>query len=177
MNEDAASLDHLHDIVVPASAPWWPPAPAWDWLLAFAAVAILWAALAWFIRRQRDAYRREALTEWKRIDVLLAEPRHRVTALADLATLLKRVALTVYPRADVAPLTGEAWRAFLNRTGGSSGFTSPAGERLERAAYGGATEADLANVAAKESADLVHDWLIRHRVEPGEMETSGKAAR
>ena len=25
----AGSLDRLHDIVTPAPAPWWPPAPAW----------------------------------------------------------------------------------------------------------------------------------------------------
>lgn len=177
MNTDATSLDRLHDIVVPAAMSWWPPAPAWYWLMAFAAIAILWAAIAWFVRWQRDAYRREALAEWKRINLLLAEPERRVAALSELAALLKRTAITVFPRAEVAALTGEAWRTFLNRSASMSGFTTPAGERLECSAYGGADVLELTDQNAKESAQLVHEWLTCHRVDPSSSSEQRKAAR
>lgn len=102
MNEDAASLSRLHDLVAPAPTPWWPLAPGWYVVMAFAAIAsiaVLWRARAHW---RANAYRREALNE-------LAS----TTTVAGVSELLRRTALVVAPRPEVASLAGAAWPAWL----------------------------------------------------------------
>lgn len=99
------SLNDLRDIVVPEPPPWWPPAPGvWVVLAVVLVVAmvVFWRLLsAW----KRNAYRRAGLT-------LLDE----VNTARDVSVVLKRVALAVFPREQVASLYGPAWVAFLNAT-------------------------------------------------------------
>src|SRR5262245_40065720 len=109
MNPDPTSLDRLHDIVAPPAAPWWPPAPAWYWVLAFVLVLVVALVLDRLLRWQRNRYRREALAELFQQEVALYNPVRRAAALEGLAALLKRTALTAFPRNQVATLTGPAW--------------------------------------------------------------------
>jgi hypothetical protein len=163
MNPDPASLDRLHDIVTPPPVPWWPPAPGWYWFLGFLFVVAAILALRTFVRWQRDRYRREALVEWKREISLLDDATSRVAALTRLATLLKRAALSAFPRAEVASLTGPAWLVFLDRTAAMRGFSSETGMLLERAAYGSVSTLELDQKRAHDAASLVRQWLINHR--------------
>ena len=41
MNDNATSLDRLHDIALPPSVPWWPPAPGWYAVMVIAAIGLL----------------------------------------------------------------------------------------------------------------------------------------
>jgi hypothetical protein len=165
VNADPASLDRLHDVIVPPPAPWWPPAPGWYWLgLVLLAWAIYLAARA-FIHWQRNLYRRQALAEWRRQSRLLADEKTRPAALANLATLLKRAALSAYSRPQVASLTGAAWLAFLDRTAGMHEFSSDAGSLLERAAYGVVSPKDVDAARANEVAALVRRWITTHRTD------------
>jgi hypothetical protein len=98
----------------------------------------------------RQAYRREALA---------ALGTGRLSAL-ELATLLRRTALTAFPREQVAALTGPAWIAWLGRTGGLA--VPPAvADLLTSGIYGGAGPADTADLAA-----FVRLWVRRHRLRP-----------
>jgi flagellar biosynthesis/type III secretory pathway M-ring protein FliF/YscJ len=159
MNADPTSLDRLHDVVAPPAAPWWPPAPAWDWLLAAAVLAlILLAALAlrhWL----RNRYRHEALLELARL-----EAAQQPEFLEGLAELLKRAALSAWPREEVASLTGPEWLAFLDRSGANSKFATGLGPELERAAYDPRVAATMDEARRRELAALVRDWLTRHQV-------------
>ena len=63
MTTDPYSLDNLHDIVEPASIPWWPPAPGVWLLLALVAVWTVAGLGLWWVHWRRQAYRRAGLRE------------------------------------------------------------------------------------------------------------------
>ena len=141
---DPADLSNLKDIVVPPEVPLWPPAPGW-WILGvgcIAAGAILIAVAV--ARYRRNAYRRQALLELERVEA------------CDISAVLKRAALVAWPRAEVASLTGETWRAFLDRTARTDAFTRGAGRDLEALAFGGPGDASGVLAAAR-------SWIRRHR--------------
>jgi hypothetical protein len=120
MPEDPASLQNLHDIVVPKPPPIWPPAPG-VWVLLVIGLAVLAALALWFWRRhQRNAYRRAGLT--------LLEG---VRSVREVNIVLKRVALAVWPRTEVAPLYGETWTAFLDQSCSQTHFGSLAAQTDE----------------------------------------------
>lgn len=134
-----ASLANLRDIAVPQPPPLWPPAPGlWVLLIVAAAVVI---ALGVFLRRRwvDNAYRRAGLA-------LLDDARTN----RDANIVLKRVALAVYPRSEVAPLYGDDWAAFLDG-------------RCRKTRF-----ADLGSVAddaevSRDLRSLARTWIRHHR--------------
>ena len=83
-----------------------------------------------------------------------------------LPELLKRVALTAWPRDEVAALTGEHWHRFLDRSGSMDRFGAGAGRALDRLAYGGAEVLGRDELLDLYSA--AEQWLRRHRAPGGE---------
>ncbi|KAA6184028.1 DUF4381 domain-containing protein [Thiohalocapsa marina] len=140
----------LRDVHVPASAGLWPPAPGW-WLLAILLPLVLgllgrqgWRA--WQRRRRRGRILAE-------LDALAAlEPGPDLAA--GLSALLKRLALSRFPRQQVAALTGEAWLAFLDRTGGNGRFSAGPGRALALGPYAPAAQCDAQALLA-----LARDWI------------------
>ena len=100
MNTNATSLDRLHDIIVPGPVPWWPPAPGWFWVMAFASIVAVVVLFKGFIRWQHNLYRREALAELGRLETVLSVSSQRAVGLLALSELLKRTALTAFPRVN-----------------------------------------------------------------------------
>ncbi|MBK6737400.1 MAG: DUF4381 domain-containing protein [Haliea sp.] len=208
MSADPTGLDKLHDILVPPPVPWWPPAPGWYWVLGLAAVigaVLLWRAVA---RWQRNHYRREALAELAQIEarldanskapvdarIIASDTQARThapnaltpdAALAAMAVLLKRTALTAYAREQVASLTGPAWFAFLDNTGGTR-FSDGLGAALARANYhcdSGSGERAASECIA-DVANEIRRWIAQHRAydqtsatEPGSEPTTGPTTR
>jgi hypothetical protein len=165
MTPDPTSLDRLHDIIAPAPVPWWPPAPAWYLVLGLLLSGVLVLAVRALVRWQRNRYRREALAELVRQEPALREPATRPAALRALAELLKRAALTAFPREQVAGLTGPVWFEFLDRTARTTGFSQGSGAILERAAYDPRTAMALDEPRTRELVSLVRHWLAHHRIE------------
>jgi hypothetical protein len=83
----------------------------------------------------------------------------------ELATLIKRVALSVYPRARVASLTGDQWLSFLDQTGRTDAFTKGSGRWIARLAYEPQLIASLPDAERRGLIAAVRDWITRHRVE------------
>jgi hypothetical protein len=153
MNSDQGSLAHLHDVIVPAPVPWWPPALGW-----LIVASMLTLALGWWLERlirlwQSNCYRREALA-------LLDSGR---ISGGELAILVKRVALSVYPRESVASLVGERWLSFLDQTGQTNAFTSGAGRWIVRLPYEPELMASLPESERRRLVVAIRDWIIRHR--------------
>ena len=168
MNTDATSLDRLHDIIVPAPAPWWPPAPGWYWVLGLMVVVLLAALIAGLIRWQHNRYRREALAELARHEMALQNTELRSPALLSLAELLKRTAVTAFPREDVATLTGPKWFAFLDDTARGSRFRDALGATLENAIYDPRTVDTLDPQRLHSVVEAIRHWIKFHdtRLEP-----------
>ena len=165
MNPDPASLDRLHDIVAPPPVPWWPPAPGWYGVLGLVVILLLVLVLRSFMHWQRNRYRREALAELSRQELQLVDPLRRSAALAALAELLKRTAITAFSRTRVAALTGPEWYAFLDHSGHTTAFSQGAGAQLASVVYYSGGGANLKESAAQTLAQHIRHWIKHHRPE------------
>ena len=161
---DPASLQNLKDIIEPAAVRFWPPAPG-VWLVV--ALVLIWAAAGVALggcRWRQNAYRRAGLRELGRIRRHLSRPEGTKAAVAALSALLKRVALTAFPREKVAALSGDRWLAFLDASMPGGGFCSPPGNLLAESPY---RPVDYSlNVSDLQVDDLFHlaeVWIQRHK--------------
>ena len=156
-------LERLEPVPEPAEIALWPQTTAWLWLGLILSGLLIWSGHQILRHRRANAYRRAALRE-----IAAAE------SSAGVAEIVRRTALTAYPRADVAGLYGEEWLAFLDRTGGFDGSRRRVGssagasfsEGLGRA-FVDAPYAHNANESSK-SADLARlaaEWVCKHRAE------------
>lgn len=155
---DAASLQNLNDIVVPAALSWWPPAPGWYVIGALLLILLLWQGTRSWSNWRNNRYRREALAE-------LAEIQSGRVAANGLPELLKRTALSAWPRSQVAALSGAEWHQFLDDSATMARFSAGAGEALDRLAYAGSGEHGLSDGQLEDTLTAVETWLKRHRVE------------
>lgn len=149
MNEDATSLSHLHDVIVPPEISWWPPAPGWLWMLVALAVILVLVLLRTLTALRNNRYRREALAE-------LADCENDLPRMAEI---LKRTALAAFPRSQVASLTGQAWLTFLDHTGRTNYFATQ--DWLVEALYnpgGSSPSPDTVNAFRQKA----HDWIRNH---------------
>jgi len=120
-NLNLANMLELRDIHLPDPAGWWPPAPGW-WLLAI----IVLVVVVWLIRLTVRFFKQR---HWQR--KLMKQFNSKLLSHQDiddrefilrLQAQLKRLAITLYPTADVAALFGQAWLDFLNEHAGKSRF-------------------------------------------------------
>jgi Ca-activated chloride channel family protein len=150
----------LIDIPLPQQIGLWPatwPARIAVTLLFVAAVVAVWQ----FARRRRaNRYRREALAELKQIERM---PRGTASLeiAARLSLLVRRTALAAFSRARVAPLAGEEWLAFLDRSLDGTGFSDGVGRLLASAPYAPIPPGERELAALIE---LTGRWIRRHHV-------------
>jgi hypothetical protein len=155
--QPADPLAELRDIHQPGMIETWPPAPGW-WLLVLIALLAVIAGCAWLVRRWRaNRYRREARAELHKLLNDWQAHQDDQAYLTALQQLLKRTALTSFPREAVASLTGEAWLQFLDQSTGTHDFSMGVSETLIDGNYRADIEVD---VPALQSAAL--SWINRH---------------
>lgn len=162
---DPASLQNLHDIMVPDPVPWWPPAPCWYVLGAVILAALIWLLWRWIEHWKANAYRRAALTELAQLKVKSPEEDKQVNVLRELNVLLKRTALAAWPRTEIAGLSGEQWLGFLDRTGGTNSFSQGPGRLLPNVSY--AKPQALNDLSENQVADLMETakrWIEMHKI-------------
>ena len=143
-------LDKLHDFYQPPPPAWTPQTVGWYVVFAIAGLIALWAIIHNLRRWHANAYRRQALRELQTV------PPDQFSAL------IKRTALSVWPREKVASLSGEAWLSFLNQTAASGLFQVSPANRIEEVALraqplSGSEEQALRAATA--------EWIRRHRVQ------------
>ncbi len=105
----------LRAMQLPPATGAWPPAPGW-WLLGLGLLTVT-GLLYWYWRRRRRDPRRAALRQLARIRRDYAQHRCRARLARECAELLKRTALTLFPRQEVAALAGEPWLRYLRQSG------------------------------------------------------------
>jgi len=125
----------LRDIHLPPAPGWWPPAPGW-WLLALLLLVLVAAAFFW--RRRREHMRRSAVSVARReLEALRrrAQEQEPVRVVAELSVLLRRLAISLFPRRATAGLTGAEWLGFLDRPFAERPFSEGPGRILVEAPY------------------------------------------
>lgn len=126
-------LDLMHDIVRPEPVSMWPQTQGWTILMVWLLMSALVIAWHGYRKWRANAYRREAAKRLAEISAHSRDPAY--PAGLQLATLLKRTALAVYPRDRVAALHGDAWAKFLRQTSGDDPMVANAADQLASAAY------------------------------------------
>lgn len=148
-------LAGLIDIPLPQEVSLWPQ----TWALRIAIALITASALVavWRLghRFYANKYRREALAE---LDAMMA---NGALDQMRLSVLVRRTALGAFSRETVAPLTGPAWLAFLDRSYGGREFSERAGRLLISAPY---QRAPISRDQLEALTDLVRRWIRGHHV-------------
>jgi len=163
MNQDP--LQQLQDIHLPASNPWWDLAVGWWLLLVFVLLALLFIVpklwKKWQTWRKRRAFKRTVFAEYQRICDAYAEHHQAHIFAADINILLRRVALTVFPKQSTAGLIGKGWLNFLDHVWQgkhSPSFSEKAfADILLHGAY--QSDARMDKQQAQALCDLVKAWL------------------
>jgi hypothetical protein len=147
----------LRDVHLPAEVSWWPPAIGW-WLLAVLIPVILFVAYRAYKRLSRKNTLKRALkTARKHLDVIERDKTMSGTQkICELSVLIRRVAISVAPRTEVASLTGRAWLAFLDNGLKDGPFSKGIGRLLIEAPYRNTppTDSEVARLIS-----LCRDWL------------------
>ena len=159
---DPASLQNLNDIVLPVTVGWWPLAPGWYFLIGLLLIALAWLSYRSLQRWNKNRYRREALTELQLLAGDTQNAEKRDSNLRQLPVLLKRTALSAYPRNQVASLSGDDWYGFLNSQVKEPAFTDPTISLLNHLAYstGNLNAVDSQVITALFEA--IKHWLRHH---------------
>ena len=142
----------LRDIHIPDAISWWPPAIGW-WILAVLIPFCLYLMFKLYKRVTRKTALKSAKKYFKtlRDDQQLTQQEKLIA----LSSLMRRTAVSLYPRADVASLTGENWLNFLDNSIADRGFNSDTGYLLTGSLY--ARDADTHYLAALFT--LCETWL------------------
>ncbi len=145
MKETAGSLNNLRDLAEPAPVGWWPFAPGWWVLLALLALFVLVVAIKAALNWRANAYRRAAIHEL-----------NAAKSDAEVAQILKRTALSAFPRDQIAALSGSRWRTWLEQSCGQTMPDAVANQLSAGVFASGATQRSPALLEFAES------WVRSH---------------
>ena len=113
------SIARLADPVLPAPVSWMPQTLGWQIVAGLLLLALAWLLWRFARRWVRNRYRREALAEWRQLEAAWQrQPDKTSSVLVALPVLIKRCALSAWPRAQVAALNGQGWVDFLEAHAG-----------------------------------------------------------
>ena len=103
----------LKDIHLPDSVSWWPPAPGY-WMILGLIFFIVITYLVIKLLRNRSRIKRQALSEFYNIKKTFKSNHDERKLLSSVSVLLRRAAISSYPRTDCASLTGNDWLQWLD---------------------------------------------------------------
>jgi Ca-activated chloride channel family protein len=144
----------LIDMPLPPSISLWPQTLAARAVCIAVLIAFALAVGRWLYLWHVNRYRRVALADLERIAQESPD-----TAVSQLALLVRRTALAVFPRQKIARLSGEAWLAFLDQSYGGHEFSRGIGRVLSRGPYEPPQDASAPGLS-----DLVRRWISVHHV-------------
>ena len=146
----------LRDIHLPDGVAFWPLAYGW-WILI--AVIIMTAIIAFIVYKRNQKARISAITlarvEFARITSEYQKSNETLMLVKEISILLRRLSISLFPRTEVASLTGEEWLVYLDRYVDGAPFTEGQGRMLVDAPY-------RQNVDTEELDTLIqqcHNWI------------------
>lgn len=146
----------LKELPLPEPVGWMPQTAGWYGVGLL--LLLVFAVLGWRLwkRYKRDAYRREGLLRLEEMSVQPGTPH-------DLPFLLRRSALCLGERGDVAGLRGEAWIEWLNESAGKRLFHDHDAHLLDDLAFGPANGAEQKNDDVVNLIETSKIWMRIHR--------------
>ncbi|MEQ1529111.1 MAG: DUF4381 domain-containing protein [Methylococcales bacterium] len=143
----------LKDIHIPADIGWWPPAIGW-WLLVIL-IPLAMALVYWLYQRMT---RKTAI---KTAQILLTDIKSNFgddtgRQLRELSVLMRRVAISVVARQNVASLVGKDWLEFLDEKSTGTLFQQGIGQLLAEAPY---SQYQPSAAEMSQLISLCEDWL------------------
>lgn len=160
-----ATLRQMADITLPPPVSMMPA--TWGWALLAGLVALALALLLWrWLRHHaQNRYRRDALAEIAALEARIGNDTDRGEALAALPAIVKRAALAVWPREQVAALSGPAWIEFLKVHAGKAKIDAGGYSLFAEIEYRLAGAVPDA-AAARQSFAAARQWIEGHDVYP-----------
>lgn len=157
-------LQGFHEIGLPDPVCWFPQTVGW-----YGVFLLLLAGMGWLSYRRwhywrKNSYRRVALKRLAKIEQqLTTEGTTRYALATQLPVLVKETALQVYPRADIAQLSGRAWLTFLNNRSDSHEFTQGVGRLLITLSYCSSRVVEQLPLSQLRAlATLIRHWIREH---------------
>ena len=160
---DPASLDNLNDVLLPPDISWWPLAAGWYVLGGLLLCGLIWWGIHWYRNWKTNTYRRSALQALDQLELDLKNTEEREAGLRQIPALLKRTALSAFPRKQVASLTGADWIGFLNSCTRTPLFAEPEARTLQELSY---TRGSLDAIDRSRTEALVITcrlWIRQHK--------------
>jgi len=159
----------LEEINLPESISLWPQGPGWKYLAISLLILGLYYLFKAVKRWQKNAYRRAALLQLTQIEM----SGTKEDSLYRLAYLIKATALHLYPRTEIAALTGAAWFAYLNKNSSKEYFDDRCAELLGNSRYS-ALAAGLSQSDFKFLVISARQWIEQHEIPELSKHTRGK---
>ena len=153
-----ASLDQLHDIIIPPAVSYWPLAPGWYALALLALAYGIHIGLKQWSSYQKNLYRREALEVLSTIQ----SGEDTTKEISSLLGLMKRVALQCFGREKVAALSDDDWWNFVEKHSKAQAGTEVR-ELSQKALYG--YDAQVTEDEARALAKVAKVWITTHQGE------------
>ena len=148
-----ASLDNLHDIIVPEPIGIFPLAPGWIVLILLFLTLLFhfgWQKYMLYIKAQ---YRRDAIAE---LETLTENSREDTLLLLSLA---KRVGISAYGRERIATLRNDAWWDFM-QSHSKTEIEAGLREEIDKALY---AEKPLDDADYRALFLQIERWITTHK--------------
>lgn len=149
-----ASLDNLHDIIVPDAIGFFPPAPGW-YIVGLLCLALFFHwGIQGYKQYQKTQYKRDALKE---LESYHQAGKEEVIALLSLA---KRVGIAAFGRTNIAKLSDDSWWDFMeqhSKVHVPSALRTVLSKLLYDSSYG------MENGLYEETKKMVTVWIKTHK--------------
>ena len=146
----------LRDIHIPEAIGLWPPAIGW-WLLLVFIPLCLYLSYKLYKRMTRKTALKSVKKQIKALKI--NQQLNDKQKLIELSSLIRRTAVSIFPRDEVASLTGVVWLDFLDRNLPNTLFNTELGQLLIDAAYRKSPK--LSELSAL--FDLCENWLNQQK--------------
>ena len=152
---EQASLNNLHDIVVPDAIGFFPLAEGWYVVLLLVLTMAFHFAVKRYMAYKRELYRREAMLELDSYDEQNKED------VLNLLSLAKRVAINAYGREIVAKLSDNKWWDFVEENSDIL-VDNKLRNDISNLIY--CDDCEITFAPYEEIENMVREWITTHKV-------------
>ena len=148
----------IRDIHLPDNVDWWPIAPGW-WLLfllTLFAILLVYKKFKKSSNNQTPESEKNNKTITNALNLLneINSIDNNKQAIIKISILLRRTAMSLYGRENVAGLTGAQWLNFLDNKGATTDFSDGSGQVLIQQPY-----KKLTHYNRKQVVSITKQWL------------------